>query len=105
MVVVRKNNEEIGGTVELRSTEGKGSTFIIKIPLSLAIVSALIVACGAERFAIPQISVVELVRVSANSAHKRERIRDAPVLRLPNQIGRASGRERGCTYVKTSECE
>jgi two-component system chemotaxis sensor kinase CheA len=86
MDVVRNNIEKIGGTVELRSTEGKGSTFIIKIPLTLAIVSALIVACGGERFAIPQISVVELVRVSANSEHKIERIKDAPVLRLRNRL-------------------
>ncbi len=86
MDVVRTNIEKIGGTVELRSTEGKGSTFVIKIPLTLAIVSALIVACGGERFAIPQISVVELVRVSANSEHKIERIKDAPVLRLRNRL-------------------
>ncbi len=86
MDVVRTNIEKIGGTVELRSTEGKGSTFVIKIPLTLAIVSALIVECGGERFAIPQISVVELVRVSANSEHKIERIKDAPVLRLRNRL-------------------
>ena len=51
---------------------GKGSTFIIKIPLTLAIVSALIVECAGERFAIPQISVVELVRAAANSENKLE---------------------------------
>jgi two-component system chemotaxis sensor kinase CheA len=86
MDVVRTNIEKIGGTVELRSTEGKGSTFVIKIPLTLAIVSALIVECAGERFAVPQISVVELVRVSANSEHKIERIKDAPVLRLRNRL-------------------
>ncbi|GIK97701.1 MAG: hypothetical protein BroJett029_19100 [Alphaproteobacteria bacterium] len=86
MDVVRSNIEKIGGTVELRSTEGKGSTFVIKIPLTLAIVSALIVECAGERFAVPQISVVELVRVSANSEHKIERIKDAPVLRLRNRL-------------------
>jgi two-component system chemotaxis sensor kinase CheA len=63
MDVVRSNIERIGGAIELTSTLGKGTCFTIKIPLTLAIVSALIVqACG-ERFAIPQISVMELVRV------------------------------------------
>src|SRR5688572_26528683 len=62
MDVVKTNIEKIGGTVEMRSAAGKGTTFFIKIPLTLAIVSALIVECASERFAIPQISVVELVR-------------------------------------------
>ncbi len=86
MDVVKTNIEKIGGTVELKSEEGKGSTFTIKIPLTLAIVSALIVECAAERYAIPQISVVELVRVSGNSEMKIERINDTPVLRLRNRL-------------------
>ena len=86
MDVVRTNIEKIGGTVELKSVEGRGSTFIIKIPLTLAIVSALIVESGGERFAIPQISVLELVRASNNSEHSIERIHDTPVLRLRNRL-------------------
>ena len=86
MDVVKTNIEKIGGTIELRSIEGRGSTFVIKIPLTLAIVSALIVECAGERFAIPQISVVELVRVSATSEHTVERIKDTPVLRLRNRL-------------------
>jgi len=86
MDVVKTNIEKIGGTVEMRSTEGKGTTFIIKIPLTLAIVSALIVECAAERFAIPQISVVELVRASSNGELKVEKIKDTPVLRLRNRL-------------------
>jgi two-component system chemotaxis sensor kinase CheA len=82
MDVVRTNIERIGGTIELKSVEGRGTTFIIKIPLTLAIVSALIVSCSGERFAVPQISVVELVRASDNSDHAIEQINGAPVLRL-----------------------
>ncbi|WP_269585632.1 hybrid sensor histidine kinase/response regulator [Roseibium sp. Sym1] len=86
MDVVRNNIELIGGTVDLRSTQNKGSSFIIKIPLTLAIVSTLIVEAGGDRFAIPQLSVVELVRVQTNSEHRIERIKDTPVLRLRNKL-------------------
>ncbi|MCZ6863512.1 MAG: hybrid sensor histidine kinase/response regulator [Alphaproteobacteria bacterium] len=86
MDVVRTNIEKIGGTIELNSVEGRGTTFTIKIPLTLAIVSALIVECGGERFAIPQISVLELVRASANSENAVERINGTPVLRLRNRL-------------------
>jgi two-component system chemotaxis sensor kinase CheA len=61
-------------------------SFTIKIPLTLAIVSALIVEAGGERFAIPQLAVVELVRVNKNSEHRIERIKDAAVLRLRNEL-------------------
>ncbi len=87
MDVVRTNIEKIGGTIDLRSEEGKGSTFIIKIPLTLAIVSALIVESAGERFAVPQISVVELVRTSDRASdHKIETINNTPVLRLRERL-------------------
>src|SRR5713101_570410 len=86
MDVVRTNIEKIGGTIELKSQEGKGSSFIIKIPLTLAIVSALIVECAGEKFAIPQISVVELVRAAANSENRIERLNSTAVLRLRNRL-------------------
>ena len=95
MDVVRTNIEKIGGTIELKSTTGQGTTFTVKIPLTLAIVSALIVEAGKERFAIPQLSVVELVRAQRGSATSGregtgnsviERINDTPVLRLRNRL-------------------
>ncbi|MEX0757969.1 MAG: chemotaxis protein CheW [Tistlia sp.] len=86
MDVVRTNIERIGGTIELKSIATRGSKFTIKIPLTLAIVSALIVECAGERFAIPQLSVIELVRASSKSEHRIERIKDTPVLRLRNRL-------------------
>jgi two-component system chemotaxis sensor kinase CheA len=86
MDVVRSNIEKIGGTIDLKSTEGRGTTFLIKIPLTLAIVSALVVKSGPERFAIPQICVLELVRTASNSEHKIERINQTPVLRLRDRL-------------------
>ena len=86
MDVVRSNIEQIGGTVDLKSVAGAGTTFTIKIPLTLAIVSALIVEVAGERFAIPQLSVLELVRAGGTGAHRIERIKDTPVLRLRNQL-------------------
>ncbi|MCK0068745.1 hybrid sensor histidine kinase/response regulator [Kordiimonas laminariae] len=90
MDVVRSNIEKIGGTIDMTSVEGKGTTFDIKIPLTLAIVAGLIVKAQEERYAIPQISVLELVRASANSSnnseHKIETINNAPVLRLRNRL-------------------
>ncbi len=96
MDVVKTNIEKIGGTVDLKSREGEGTTFTIKIPLTLAIVSALILQAGGERFAIPQISVVELVRAGEASAKSDaspdtggsviERINGTPVLRLRERL-------------------
>ena len=86
MDVVRANLDQIGGVIDLKSVLGQGTNFIIKIPLTLAIVSALIVQCAGDRFAIPQLAVVELVRARNNSEHRIERIKDAAVLRLRNKL-------------------
>src|ERR1700760_4214560 len=86
MDVVRNNIDQIGGTIDVKSVAGVGLSFTIKIPLTLAIVAALIVEAGGDRFAIPQLSVVELVRARGGSEHRIERIKDTPVLRLRNKL-------------------
>jgi two-component system, chemotaxis family, sensor kinase CheA len=86
MDVVRTNIDQIGGTIDVKSVVGEGSSVTIKIPLTLAIVSALIVEAAGDRFAIPQLAVVELVRARANSEHRIERIKDTAVLRLRNKL-------------------
>ena len=86
MDVVRTNIDQIGGTIDVKSVAGEGACVTIKIPLTLAIVSALIVEAGGERFAIPQLAVVELVRARSNSDHRIERIKGTPVLRLRNKL-------------------
>jgi two-component system chemotaxis sensor kinase CheA len=84
--VVRTNIDQIGGTIDVTSVAGEGSSVTLKIPLTLAIVSALIVEAAGDRFAIPQLAVVELVRARANSEHRIERIKDTAVLRLRNKL-------------------
>ena len=86
MDVVRTNIEKIGGTVSLSSAYGKGSTFHIKIPLTLAIVSVLLIEAGGQRFAVPQINVLELVRVGAHADYKVETINHSSVLRLRDKL-------------------
>jgi two-component system chemotaxis sensor kinase CheA len=86
MDVVRNNIDQIGGTIDVKSVKGVGVSFSIKIPLTLAIVAALIVEAGGERFAIPQLAVIELVRARAGSEHRVERIKDTAVLRLRDKL-------------------
>ncbi len=86
MDVVRANIEKIGGTIDIASRPGQGATFTLKIPLTLAIISSLIVGCGGERFALPQTAVMELVGAGPGDEHRIERINDAEVLRLRNHL-------------------
>jgi two-component system chemotaxis sensor kinase CheA len=86
MDVVKTNVELIGGTIDLRSRQGHGTTFIIKIPLTLAIISALIVGVEDHRFALPQLSVLELVRAGKRFEHKIELINSTRVLRLRDHL-------------------
>ena len=86
MDVVRNNIDQIGGTIDVKSVAGAGLSFTIKIPLTLAIVAALIVEAGGHRFAIPQLSVVELVRARTGSEHRIESIKNTRVLRLRDKL-------------------
>jgi two-component system chemotaxis sensor kinase CheA len=87
MDVVKTNIEKIGGAVDLQSQLGVGTTLKIKIPLTLAIIPALIVTSGGDRFAIPQASLLELVRLEAEQSRKQiEFIHGAPVYRLRGQL-------------------
>jgi len=86
MDVVRNNIELIGGSVDLDSTSARGTVFVIKIPLTLAIMSALIVEVAGMRFAIPQFSVVELVRTGEEADHPVDAINDTAVLRLRDKL-------------------
>ena len=87
MDVVKTNIEKIGGTVDLQSNPGEGTTLKIKIPLTLAIIPALIVTSGGDRFAIPQVSLLELVRLEGEQARRQiEFVRDVPVYRLRGQL-------------------
>ncbi|MEO8024974.1 MAG: chemotaxis protein CheW [Bryobacteraceae bacterium] len=82
MDVVKTNIEKIGGVVDLASRKGEGTTVKIKIPLTLAIIPGLVVTSGQERFVIPQVSLVELVRLEGEAARKQiERVQGAPVFR------------------------
>jgi two-component system chemotaxis sensor kinase CheA len=87
MDVVKTNIEKIGGTVGIDSVPGKGTTIKIRIPLTLAIIPALLVVSGGERFAIPQVSLVELVRLEGPAAVSGiEMIHGAPIHRLRGNL-------------------
>lgn len=87
MDVVRTNIEKIGGTVEVQSQLGHGASIKIKIPLTLAIIPALIVSSRGERFAIPQVSLRELVRLEGDQIRTGvERIHGVPVYRLRGKL-------------------
>jgi len=87
MDVVKTNLDRLGGKVEIKSEPGRGSLFRIKLPLTLAIIPALIVSVGEERFAVPQINIEELLRIRAEDVKRRiEVVADAEVLLLRDRI-------------------
>ena len=87
MDVVRTNIAKLGGTVDVESTLGQGTNIVVMLPLTLAIVPSLIVQVGQDRFAIPQVGIVELVRVRENERQARlGKVNNAEVLRLRGQL-------------------
>jgi two-component system, chemotaxis family, sensor kinase CheA len=86
MDVVRSNIEAIGGRIDLHSQPGLGTTVRVKIPLTLAILSALIVNVAGQCYAIPQIGVVELVRIGEDNASLLQCVGGAPVFRLRESL-------------------
>ncbi|MBO1751281.1 chemotaxis protein CheW [Actinotalea sp. BY-33] len=87
MDVVRTKIEGIGGTVDVDSSVGKGTTWRLRIPLTLAIMPALTIVCDEQLYAIPQVSLVELVALDAQTNESSiEYIRSAPVYRLRGDL-------------------
>ena len=87
MDVVKTNIEKIGGTVDIQNRVGHGTTVKIKIPLTLAIIPALIVTSNGDRYAIPQVSLLELVRLEGEQARRGiEKIHGAAVYRLRGRL-------------------
>ncbi|HXB75496.1 MAG TPA: chemotaxis protein CheA, partial [Candidatus Acidoferrales bacterium] len=82
MDVVKSHIEKIGGVVDVFSRPGEGATVKIKIPLTLAIIPGLVITSGGERFVIPQVSLLELIRLEGDSSEKRiEYVHGTPVYR------------------------
>jgi two-component system chemotaxis sensor kinase CheA len=87
MDVVKTNLDKLGGKVEIDSELGKGSAFRIKLPLTLAIIPSLLVSDSGERFAIPQISVGELIRIPASQiADRTDRAGDAEIVLVRDRL-------------------
>src|SRR5277367_4330846 len=87
MDVVKTNIERIDGTVEVQSVIGAGTTVMTKIPLTLAIIPGLVVRSGGERFVIPQVSLIELVRINQDPTRPGiEMVHGVPVYRLRGRL-------------------
>jgi two-component system chemotaxis sensor kinase CheA len=87
MDVVRANVERIGGTVNIESRPGRGTTVKMKIPLTLAIIPALTISSSGDRYAIPQVNLLELVRLESDHTGRGiEYIHGTPVYRLRGNL-------------------
>ena len=120
MDVVKTNLDRLGGKVEIDSTVGRGTSFRIKLPLTLAIIPSLLISDGGQRFAIPQVSVGELIQIPARQIGERIdraasgevlllRDRLVPVLHLADSLGTErtdrAGRAMNVVLVDTGAFE
>lgn len=110
MDVVRTNIEKLGGTIDVNTALGEGTTVLLHLPLTLAIIPSLIVGVGDQRFAVPQVNLVELVWVRASEVAQRiEKVQGAAVLRLRGRLlplvrlSEALDMPRTVTHPETSE--
>jgi len=69
MDVVRKNIEAMRGRIEIQSKPGRGTTFLLRLPLTLAIIDGMVVRVGTQRFVIPTLAIEESFQPSARKAH------------------------------------
>lgn len=86
MDVVRSNIERVGGAVDLCSVLGHGCTVRIRLPLTLAIIPSLIVKAGDELFAFPQVSVLELIRLSPDTSARFDVLHNIRLFRLREDL-------------------
>jgi two-component system, chemotaxis family, sensor kinase CheA len=87
MDVVKTNIERIGGKVEVKTKAGQGTTFLIKIPLTLAIIPALITYCAGQRFVVPRVNLLELIQLKEKKIQKNiEYLHQVPVYRLRGKL-------------------
>jgi two-component system chemotaxis sensor kinase CheA len=115
MDVVKTNIERIGGAVDVESTLGEGTTWRLTIPLTLAIIQALTVECGTERYAIPQVAVHELVYLDGQNGRVIEHAMGAqvyrlrgkllPLVRLDETLGLTAGSGDRDVYVAVLQAE
>lgn len=85
--VVRNNVERVGGTVDIQTRRGQGTSFKVKIPLTLAIIPALVTTCHDERYAIPQVNLLEIVRLDGDERRQKiEPVHESIVYRLRGRL-------------------
>ncbi len=116
MDVVKTNIEAIGGTIELESVPGHGTTCRLRIPLTLAIISSLTIECAGDRYAVPQVNLAELVALDAHEASRQlERVASAevyrlrgsllPIVRLADVLGVGSARADGQVVIAVLQAD
>ncbi len=86
MDVVKTNVEKLGGSIDIQTVLGAGTTVRLKIPLTLAIIPALVVTCEGQRYAIPQVSLRELVGLSSETRKNIHQIGDSEFFRLRGEM-------------------